>query len=81
MKDALDASMGEAEERECAIYTASSPSYAGPMKIINNFFNSDLVFSLRPEGYVLSLDNSEEGSLGRDYALVSDDMWLQTFKW
>ncbi|KAM7528247.1 hypothetical protein LguiB_031657 [Lonicera macranthoides] len=65
------------------LYTASpASSYAGPMKIINNIFNSDLVFNLRREDE--SLQNSENGEVGisgRDYALVPGEMWLQAFKW
>lgn len=53
------------------------------MKIINNIFNSDLVFNLRREEEV-SLHNGENGEVGvsgRDYALVPGEMWLQALKW
>ncbi|KAG9445256.1 hypothetical protein H6P81_016596 [Aristolochia fimbriata] len=74
-------SVGDTESKEGVLYTVSSPSsYAGPMKIINNFFNSDLVFNLTPEENNGQQD-PEEGVSGRDYALVSDATWLQTLKW
>ena len=65
------------------LYTASpASSYAGPMKIINNIFNSDLVFNLRREDEsLLNSENGEVGISGRDYALVPGEMWLQAFKW
>ncbi|XP_068634551.1 ubiquitin carboxyl-terminal hydrolase 8-like isoform X5 [Aristolochia californica] len=75
-------SNGGTKLKEGILYTVSSPSsYAGPMKIINNFFNSDLVFNLTPEEDYGQHENSEEGVSGRDYALVSDATWLQTLKW
>ncbi|RDX81236.1 Ubiquitin carboxyl-terminal hydrolase 8, partial [Mucuna pruriens] len=58
-----------------------SSSYAGPMKIINNIFNSDLVFNLRrAEDSQHIGENGEVGVSGRDFALVSGDMWLQALK-
>ncbi|XP_068649736.1 ubiquitin carboxyl-terminal hydrolase 8 isoform X2 [Aristolochia californica] len=75
-------SIGGTELKEGILYTVSSPSsFAGPMKIINNFFTSDLVFNLTPEEDHGQHENSEEGVSGRDYALVSDATWLQTLKW
>ncbi|XP_021720584.1 ubiquitin carboxyl-terminal hydrolase 8-like [Chenopodium quinoa] len=66
------------------LYSASpSSSYAGPMKLINNIFGSDLLFNLRREE-VNSNDNASSGEVGvsgRDYALVSGEMWLQALKW
>lgn len=63
------------------LYTASAaPSYGGPMKIINNIFNSDLLFNLRREDHYND-NNAEVGISGRDYALVPGEMWLQAFKW
>ncbi|CAI9105817.1 OLC1v1004831C2 [Oldenlandia corymbosa var. corymbosa] len=72
------------DERKGIPYSAAStPSYGGPMKLINNFFNSDLSFNLRKETDSLpeSQENGEVGVSGRDYALVSGDMWLQALKW
>lgn len=52
------------------------------MKIINNIFNSDLVFNLRREEEPLQNgENGEVGVSGRDYALVPGEMWLQALKW
>lgn len=81
MKDAQNASVGNAERDKGILYTASSSSYGGPMKIINNIFNSDLVFNLRREAGFEQPDSSDEGVSGRDYALILDDAWLQTLKW
>ncbi|XP_047316679.1 ubiquitin carboxyl-terminal hydrolase 8 isoform X2 [Impatiens glandulifera] len=64
------------------LYTASQTSSYGPMKIINNIFNSDLAFNLRRENESLqNNENSEVGVSGRDYALVTGDMWVQALKW
>ncbi|XP_051113373.1 ubiquitin carboxyl-terminal hydrolase 8 [Andrographis paniculata] len=63
---------------------AASPSspYAGPMKIFNNIFSSDLAFNLRKEDELLcNGESSEVGVSGRDYALVPPDMWLRALKW
>ncbi|PKU72046.1 Ubiquitin carboxyl-terminal hydrolase 8 [Dendrobium catenatum] len=59
-------------------YIASpSPStYGGPMRIINNIFNSDLVFSLRRDDCLMN-DDAEEGVSERSYALIPSDMWSQ----
>lgn len=62
--------------------TSQASSYAGPMKIINNIFNSDLVFNLkREEDTVHSGENGEVGVSGRDYALVPAEMWVQALRW
>ncbi|KAM7257032.1 hypothetical protein ACFE04_012773 [Oxalis oulophora] len=90
--DAQDAilSTGEGEVGRVGVgegvllYTASSASssYAGPMKLINNIFNSDLIFNLKRED-----DHSHTTAIAadvpaaRDFALVSGDMWLQALKW
>lgn len=64
------------------LYTASQTSSYGPMKIINNIFNSDLAFNLRRENESSHHnENSEVGVSGRDYALVTGDMWVQALKW
>jgi ubiquitin carboxyl-terminal hydrolase 4/11/15 len=52
------------------------------MKLINNIFNSDILFDLRREGDALQNGETGEASVsGRDFALVSSDMWLQALKW
>ncbi|PKA52294.1 Ubiquitin carboxyl-terminal hydrolase 8 [Apostasia shenzhenica] len=63
-------------------YTASpSPSsYGGPMRIINNIFNSDLAFNLRRVDDP-TIEDTEEGVSGRGYALVPVDMWSQALRW
>lgn len=50
------------------------------MKLINNIFSSDLLFNLRREEESSS-DIGEVSVSGRDYALVSGEMWLQALKW
>lgn len=83
-KDAQDAMMSdESDGNRGVLFMATPPSsYAGPMKLINNIFNSDLAFNLRREEN--SLQNGESGEVsisGRDFALVSGEMWLQALKW
>lgn len=57
-------------------------SYAGPLKIINNIFNSDLAFNLRRESdSAENNENDEVGVSGRDYALVPGEMWIEALKW
>ncbi|CAN0923377.1 Ubiquitin carboxyl-terminal hydrolase 8 [Linum grandiflorum] len=69
------------------LYTATPtpPSYGGPMKLINNMFSSDLLFNLRrttEEGRSLrDGESNEAGVSGRDFALVSGDMWVKALKW
>ncbi|XP_062082489.1 ubiquitin carboxyl-terminal hydrolase 8 isoform X2 [Humulus lupulus] len=81
-KDAQDSVLGDSD-RKGIVYAASSASlYAGPMKIINNIFNSDLMFNLRrEEDNVQSNENGEVGVSGRDFALVSGEMWVQALRW
>ncbi|KAK9279644.1 hypothetical protein L1049_013323 [Liquidambar formosana] len=82
-KEAQDSSTADSDVRRGVLYVASpASSYAGPMKIINNIFNSDLVFNLRRgEDTVQSSENGEVGVSGRDYALVTGEVWLQALKW
>ncbi|XP_020583150.1 ubiquitin carboxyl-terminal hydrolase 8 [Phalaenopsis equestris] len=63
-------------------YTASPApsSYGGPMRIINNIFNSDLVFSLRRDDCLMT-DDAEQGFSGRSYALIPTDMWSEALSW
>ncbi|KAL5709027.1 ubiquitinyl hydrolase 1 [Ranunculus cassubicifolius] len=70
------------ENREGILYTASSvsTSYVA-MKIINNIFNSDLSFNLNRDELNQNNSSGDEGVSGRDYALISREMWLQAFKW
>lgn len=64
-------------------YSASHTSpYGGPMKIFSNIFSSDIAFNLKKEDeFSRNGENGEVGVSGREYALVSGDMWLQTLKW
>ncbi|XWS73790.1 hypothetical protein CRYUN_Cryun02cG0159600 [Craigia yunnanensis] len=79
-KDAQDSTSSDAKRG--ILYTATpGTSYAGPMKLINNIFNSDLAFNLRKEDSLHSVENGEVGVSGRDYALVPGEMWLQALKW
>lgn len=82
-KDARDSSTGDSDAKRGVLYVASpAPSYAGPMKIINNIFNSDLVFNLRKEEeFVHNNENGEVEVSGRDYALITGEVWLQALKW
>lgn len=79
--DGQDASTTVSEGTNGVLYTATpGTSYAGPMKLINNIFSSDLSFNLRREDAGQNGRNGEVGVSGRDYALVSADMWLQALK-
>ena len=72
------------EGKKGVLYTGlPGSSYAGPMKIINNIFNSDLVFGLRREDDLSaqSREDGEVGVSGRDFALISGEVWLQALKW
>ncbi|KAL2331868.1 hypothetical protein Fmac_019449 [Flemingia macrophylla] len=82
-KDAQDSMPVDSDKRKGIAYASfPSSSYAGPMKIINNIFNSDLVLNLRREEDSQHVrENAEAGVSGRDFALVSGDMWLQALKW
>ncbi|TKY48709.1 Ubiquitin carboxyl-terminal hydrolase 8 [Spatholobus suberectus] len=82
-KDAQDSMPADFDKKKGIVFASfPSSSYAGPMKIINNIFNSDLVFSLRREEDSQHIhENGEVGVSGRDFALVSGDMWLQALKW
>ncbi|XP_023512827.1 ubiquitin carboxyl-terminal hydrolase 8-like [Cucurbita pepo subsp. pepo] len=82
-KDAHDSVTGDAGGKRGLPFLASpGSSYAGPMKIINSIFSSDLVFNLRrEEDSSQNSENGEVGISGRDYALVSGEMWVQALKW
>lgn len=82
-KDAQDSILGDADGKRGIIYAATPASaFAGPMKIINNIFNSDLMFNLRrEEDPAQNSENGEVGVSGRDYALVPGEMWVQALKW
>ncbi|KAK1287055.1 Ubiquitin carboxyl-terminal hydrolase 8 [Acorus calamus] len=59
----------------------SSSSYGGPMRIINNIFNSDLVFSLRREDSDPDAATETATVSGREYALVTVPMWSRGLRW
>ncbi|KAG2299984.1 hypothetical protein Bca52824_036456 [Brassica carinata] len=82
-KDAQESTPSESADKREVLYTATTgSSYGGPMKLINNIFNSDILFDLRREGDGLQNGETGEASVsGRDFALVSSDMWLQALKW
>ncbi|KAE9620697.1 hypothetical protein Lal_00019804 [Lupinus albus] len=80
-KDAQDSVATDSDEKKGILYMAL-PGSTGPMKIINNIFSSDIVFSLRREKDLPNNgENGEVGVSGRDFALVSGEMWLQALKW
>ncbi|KAK7257573.1 hypothetical protein RIF29_31634 [Crotalaria pallida] len=80
-KDAQVSMPADSDENKGVLYIAS-PVSMGPMKIINNIFSSDLVFNLRrEEDLPNNRENGEVGVSGRDFALVSGEMWLQALKW
>ncbi|KAJ0084360.1 hypothetical protein Patl1_30248 [Pistacia atlantica] len=61
-KDAQESTF-DSDGKRGILYTATpGPSSAGPMKIINNIFNSDLLFNLRREED--SSQNGENGEVG-----------------
>ncbi|GAV77153.1 UCH domain-containing protein [Cephalotus follicularis] len=82
-KDACEWQSSDSDRKRGVLYTAmAGSSYAGPMKLINNIFNSDFMFNLkREEDAVQNGENGEVGFSGRDFALVSGEMWLQALKW
>lgn len=82
-RDAQDSVVGDSDGKKGILCVASqASSYGGPMKIINNIFNSDLVFNLRREDdAVQNGENGEVGISGRDYALVPGEMWVQALRW
>ncbi|KAJ4971619.1 hypothetical protein NE237_004718 [Protea cynaroides] len=78
--EAQESSSVDADENRGILYTASSTSHGGPLKIFNNIFYWDIVFNLRKEEDYRQNDYAE-GVSGRDYALVHGEMWLQALKW
>ncbi|GKB75232.1 ubiquitin carboxyl-terminal hydrolase 8, partial [Tanacetum coccineum] len=67
-----------------------SSSSSGPMKILNNLFKPDLSFNLVKKQLQQDQNDDSNGSdddddvnqvPGRNYALISADMWLQALKW
>ncbi|PON50896.1 Ubiquitinyl hydrolase [Parasponia andersonii] len=81
-KDAQDAVLGDSDGKEIVYAASPGSSCAGPLKLINTILNSDLMFNLRrEEDYVQSSENGEVGVSGRDFALVSGEMWVQALKW
>ncbi|CAH9115478.1 unnamed protein product [Cuscuta epithymum] len=81
-KEAQDSTLTDGKKG--TLYTAApAPSYGGPMKLINNIFNSDVSFNLKrgDDSSSQTCDNGEVGISGRDYALVPGDMWIQALKW
>ncbi|KAK3408317.1 ubiquitin carboxyl-terminal hydrolase 8 [Eucalyptus grandis] len=85
-KDAHDSMPGEPDGKRGIVYVASpaSSSYGGPMKIINNIFSSDLAFNLRRDENSAAARDREDGEVGvsgRDFALVSGEMWVRALKW
>ncbi|KAI4340513.1 hypothetical protein MLD38_025341 [Melastoma candidum] len=65
-----------------AAAAASSPSsYLGPMRLINNMFSPDLAFNLRRGEAEEGGGSGEVGVSGRDFAMVSGEMWVQALKW
>lgn len=65
-------------------HVSPASSYVGPMKILNNLFKPDLSFNLvkkqLQQHHNHDSDDVNQVS-GRNYALVSADMWLQALKW
>ncbi|KAB2606395.1 ubiquitin carboxyl-terminal hydrolase 8 [Pyrus ussuriensis x Pyrus communis] len=82
-RDAQESVLGDSDGKRAILYVAlQASSYAGPMKLINNIFNSDLVFNLRREDDSVHSGENGEGSVsGRDYALVLGEMWVQALRW
>ena len=85
-QDSVVADSDSDEEGNRGVLCVAASAYGGPMKIINNIFNSDLVFNLRrreedDDAAVQNAGNGEVGVSGRDYALVPGDMWVQALRW
>ncbi|KAL5574572.1 hypothetical protein UlMin_016271 [Ulmus minor] len=82
-KEAQDSVLGDTDGNTGIVYAASPASaYGGPMKIINNIFNSDLIFNLtREDESAQNRQNGEVGVSGRDFALVPGEMWVQALRW
>nr|GEX29515.1 ubiquitin carboxyl-terminal hydrolase 8 [Tanacetum cinerariifolium] len=68
----------------------ASSSSSGPMKILNNLFKPDLSFNLVKKQLQQDDSNGSDDDYddddvnqvhGRNYALISADMWLQALKW
>ncbi|KAK4764233.1 hypothetical protein SAY87_013671 [Trapa incisa] len=77
-----DANVDQSNGKKGIVYAASPAlSYSGPMKLINNIFSPDLTFNLRREDSVQNDENGEVGVSGRDFALVSGEMWVEALKW
>ncbi|GAB2285625.1 hypothetical protein Dimus_020067 [Dionaea muscipula] len=74
---------GEDSNAKRGVMYTASPANSGRMRLINSIFNPDLLFTLKKgkEDATRSPDNGEVGVSGRDYALVSADMWLEALKW
>ncbi|XVE96263.1 hypothetical protein REPUB_Repub02eG0205800 [Reevesia pubescens] len=49
--------------------------------LTNNDADSEIVLDLRKEESSESKDKAKEGVSGREYALVSEALWLRTLKW
>ncbi|GAB2233967.1 hypothetical protein Droror1_Dr00003197 [Drosera rotundifolia] len=73
----------EVNGRRGVLYAAVVQGTSGPMRLINSIISSDIVFTLKEEEGEGGDGGGEEevGVSGRDYALVSGDMWLQALKW
>ncbi|KAL9274710.1 Ubiquitin carboxyl-terminal hydrolase 8-like protein [Drosera capensis] len=72
----------EVNGRRGVLYAAAVQGTSGPMRLINSIISSDIVFTLKEEEEEGGDGGEEEvGVSGRDYALVSGDMWLQALKW
>ncbi|GMH07350.1 hypothetical protein Nepgr_009190 [Nepenthes gracilis] len=81
-QDALSTGIDPNGKRGVHYTVSSASSNVGLMKLINHIFNSDLLFTLRKEEDTCqNTANGEVGVSGRDYALVSGEMWLQALKW
>ncbi|XP_008799885.2 ubiquitin carboxyl-terminal hydrolase 8-like isoform X2 [Phoenix dactylifera] len=71
----------EAEDGPRGIpYTATPVSSSYGMKLINNFFSSDLVFNLRRDDD-MKWNDAEVGVSGRCYALISWYKWSWALQW
>ncbi|KAL5999268.1 hypothetical protein ACLOJK_040718 [Asimina triloba] len=80
LKAAKESSIDSMEEEAVMYVATSSSSYAGPMQMITDIFASDLVLSLRRGEDLGQAGSSGDGLSGCDYALVPEEMWLQSLK-
>ncbi|KAK9289719.1 hypothetical protein L1049_007878 [Liquidambar formosana] len=80
-KEAWESLYGDADGMRGVLYTASSGAHSGPVKVVDNNSDSEILLNLRREEGNGKSDPEEEGFSGCEYALVSESVWLRALKW